>query len=127
MAKVTLGTTITAFLKLKQKISKKNKEVDELKSEVSAMEKEIIKELEAQKSKGSDVKIGSVKLKESNVWSAKDWKKVWDYILKKKDTNLLQKRLAQTVFNEYLEEGIKIPGTEKMIKKTLSVGFKKGV
>lgn len=127
MSDKKLGTKVTEFLKLKQKIKKKNVEVEDLKAIASVLEGEIIKGLENGKIERSDVALGSVSLKKSNVWSAKDWDKIWKYILKNKDKALLQKRLSQATFNEYLEEGVKIPGTEKLIKKTLSVGYKRGV
>lgn len=121
----SLGTTVTGFLKLRAKITKKNKEVDELKKQASEIESIIIKELEQNKTTRADVMLGSVTLKPKNVFSAKDWKKIYAYIIKKKDFNILQKRLGQTALDEYLEDGVKIPGVEKMIKKSLSVGWKK--
>ena len=122
-----LGTTVTEFLKLKIKIRKKNAEIDDLKEQASTLEDIIIKAQESEKIERTDVPLGSAKIKKTTIHSAKDWKKVWAYIFKHKDTSLLQKRLAQATLNELLEDGIKIPGTEKMIKKTLSVGYKKGV
>lgn len=129
MSDKKLGVTVTAFLKLKQKATKKQKEVDEIKEQARVLEGEIIKVLEADtKTTRADVKIGSVTYSKENVWNVKDWKKVWKYIFKTKDTAILShQRMSNTLLREYLKEGIKIPGTEKMIKKKLTVGYKRGI
>lgn len=127
MSAKKLGTTVTEFLKLKIKIRQKNAEIDTLKEQASILEKQIVRVQEIEKIKRTDVEIGSASLKETTVHSVKNWKKVWAYIFKHRDTSLIQKRLSQAILNEYLEEGIKIPGTDKMVKKYLTVGYKKGV
>lgn len=122
-----MGTKLLSFLKLKAKISKANKVVNDLKAEASVLEKDLIIDFENSKTLRADVKLGSVSLKKEDVFSAKDWPKVWDYILKSKDTGLLQKRLSQALLKEYYEDGLVIKGIEHMTKKSLSVGFKRGV
>lgn len=124
---MTQGTQVTTFLKLKQKESKLRKQADEIKSQANDLMKEIIVGMEAEKINRVEVKMGSVGLKSEPVFSAKDWNKVWQYIFRKKDKNLLQKRLGQAHLKELLEDGVKIPGIEKMTKKTLTVGYKKSV
>ena len=119
------GDKLMAFLKLKVKISKANKVVNELKSQASEMEKELIPVFEDTKTLRADVKIGSVTLNEDYVYNAKDWGKVWKYIFKKKDSGLVQKRLSQALLKEYYEDGIKIEGIERMKKKSLGIGFKR--
>jgi len=125
MAQTKIGTTITKFLKLKAKITAETKKVEALKSEANAMSIEIIKELESTNAMGADVKAGSVKLKEEIMFSAKDWKKVWKWIFKNNSEDILQKRLSQPMLRELLEDGVKIPGLEKMTKKSLSIGRKR--
>jgi len=122
-----LGTVVTSFLKLKQKIKKKNAEIDDLKEKASGLEKQIIKAQEREGIERSDVALGSATIKETTVHSVKDWKKVYKYIFSNKDQSILQKRLSQATLNEYLEDGARVPGTEKMIKKSLMVGFKRRV
>lgn len=122
-----IGTLVKEFLMLKRKISKKNKEIDELKSSASDLEKEIIKALESNKSTGEKITMGSVNLKKEPVFTADDWPTIWKWIFKKKDSALVQKRLSQSLLKEYMEEGVTVPGIKKMTKKSLTYGFSRKV
>lgn len=121
-----LGTKVLEFMKLRAKATKKQKEVDAIKSEASTLEKEIIIMLEDDKNDRAGCRLGGVKISKNDVFSAKDWKKVWAYIFKQKDSGLVQKRLSQALLKEYLEDGLKIPGVERMVQKKLTLGWKKG-
>jgi len=123
-----LGTTVTAWVKLKDKIRKKNAELADLTTQAEELVKPIIKSQEAENLVRTDVAIGSATLKIETLFSVTDWKKVWKYIFKHKDTAVLShQRLANAFLRELDEEGIKIPGTKKFTKKSLHVGYKKGV
>ena len=123
-----LGTTVTAWVKLKQKIKKMNAELADLTTQAEELVKPIIKYQEAENLVRTDVAIGSATLNIETLFSVTDWKEVWKYIFRHKDTAILShQRLANALLRELAEEGIKIPGTKKYIKKSLKVGYKKGV
>lgn len=122
-----IGPEITKFLRLKAKITKLNKQVNDLKIEATELEKQLIIKMEEMGTIREDVKLGSVTYDKKTVFSVKDWKKVWAFIKDTGNETLLQKRLNQEAITELFEDGIKIDGVQKGTKKKLNPGFKKGV
>jgi hypothetical protein len=127
MAQPKLGTKVNQFLRLKKKISEKQKEVDDMKVQASQMQKELITALEDSGTERMDSALGSVTLKQDTVCHVTNWPKFYGYIKKNNAFELLQKRVGQSAYTEYLEAGERIPGTEKMNKKKLTIGYKRGV
>ena len=122
---IKLGNDITTFLKLRKKISKANKSLEALKSEAFELTNKIIPQLDKIGLEGSDVKMGSVIISELNVFSVKNWGKVYKHILKTKDFGILSKALGQALLREYFEDGIKIKGITKSVKRSLNYGHKR--
>ncbi len=122
-----LGKDIDKYLKLKAKITAANKAVKELESKASEMQSNLIELLEDRRLETFGTSIGSVKLQKKDTCIVKDWPKFYKYIIKNNAFELLQKRVGQTAYVEYRENGKKIAGTENMIKKALSIGRKKKV
>lgn len=123
-----LGNVVKKFLSVKSKIKAKSREIEELKSEAFKMELELIISMETEKLSRFDVEsLGSVTLKTPTIGVVKEWDKFYKFIKKNNAFELLQKRIGQTAFGEYLEANKKVPGVETMVKKSLTVGWKKGI
>ncbi|HFD31321.1 MAG TPA: hypothetical protein ENJ28_01215 [Gammaproteobacteria bacterium] len=120
-----IGTTVTKFLKLKQKISAQNKIVTDLKSEAAKMEIDIIKQLEKEKQQGTTVTLGSVKISETLHGNVKDKNKLLKYATTKDAMQLMSIQLSQAAYREMVEDGKKFSFIEPFHKKKLSVGIKR--
>lgn len=120
------GKDVDKFLRLKKRITEQSKKLEALKSEAKEMEDELLRELDAS-TKRVDGRLGSVSVKQQLEGSVKDWNKLYNHIKKHNDFSLLQKRLSQGAYREQVEAGVRIPGVEKFNKKSLSIGFKRGV
>jgi ArsR family metal-binding transcriptional regulator len=92
------------------------KNVDEMKAQVEEI-KEVIR-LAMNKGDMTEVvtKSGTVRLVPKDVYQpdkeAGGWDKIWAYIFKNKDHDLLEKRLHQGACKQRYEDGKKIPGVK---------------
>lgn len=125
--KVSKATTnkVTKFLLMKANISAANKQLTEMKSEAHKLEGELLKAMQAGEQLGITVASGSIKIKEQDVFNAKDWKKIEKHIQDTGDFGIMQKRLSTALLKEYYEDGVKIKGVEHMVKSSLGVSHKK--
>ena len=114
-----LSKKVSDFINLKVSITAANKQLTEMKSEAAKLESELMTELESNNQLGVSVKIGSITIKEKDVFNAKDWKKVNKYIDKTKNYDLYQRRLNTTLLNDMFKDGKRIPGVEHFMKKSL--------
>lgn len=119
------GKDADTYLRLKKKISAKDKELKALKSEAFALEQTTVKKFK----KGTtriDGKLGSITYNEEVRGKLEDPAKFWKHVFKTKDSSLVENRVAQGTFRELDEAGKKIPGTSKYVRKYLTVGYKQG-
>lgn len=122
------GKNIDAYLKAKKKVTELRLKYEEANKKLSEMEDKLISKWD-NTTKRIDGKLGSISLKETIMGTVKDWNKIYDYILKDPDNNfsVMERRLSQGYFRNITEDGLKINGIEKWTKKSLSIGFKRGV
>lgn len=57
----------------------------------------------------------------SVVADVQDWDEFWAFIIKKKYTHMLQKRVSEPAYRELLEKGTKVPGVIPFTKKTVGL------
>lgn len=57
----------------------------------------------------------------SVVADVQDWDEFWAFIIKKKYTHMLQKRVSEPAYRELLEKGTKVPGVQPFTKKTVGL------
>lgn len=110
----------TDFILLKVNITAANKQLTEMKSEAAKLEAALMEKLNKANQLGVTVKAGTVKVKETDVFNAKDWKKVNAYCMKHKNFDLYQRRLNTTLLNDMFKNGEKVAGVEHFIKTSLS-------
>jgi len=120
-----LSNKVSKFILMKSNIAAANKQLTEMKSAAFVIEEELLKALEDGKQLGITVASGSIKIKETDVFNAKDLKKINKHIEKTGDFNLYQRRLNTTLLNEYFEAGIKFKGIEHFTKTSLGISHKR--
>ncbi len=93
--------------------------------EVSAKIKEIEDALLARlESEGMTKATGAkatASITTSVVADVTDWDLFWTFIIKKKYTHMLQKRVSEPAYRELLEKGTKVPGVVPFTKKTVGL------
>lgn len=103
-----------------------NKVVDALQAKEALLREHFIENLGKSDATGITGKLARITIKLKTVVSVTDWTEVYGYILKtaKKDPgvwSLLQKRIGDKAVQEMWENGKKLPGTEPLEVKSISM------
>ncbi len=121
----TLGTCVDNLYKLNQEkaaLTKKfNAEEKVIKEKIDALEAHVFETFGKQKLEGGLGKVAKVRIIEKDMPTAKDWGKVYNYIVENDAFDLLQKRLSTKAYADRAESEGGIPGIETFRKITLSV------
>jgi hypothetical protein len=116
----TMSKKVSQFINLKVSITSASSQLAKMKSEAATLESELMLDLEKADQLGVTVKAGSIELKKTDVFNAKDWKKIETHILKTKNFSFLQRRLSSALLKEMFEDtGKTIEGVEHFTKKSL--------
>ena len=116
-----LSVKVNKFLLMKKNITAANKQITEMKSEAFKLETELLETMQKAEQLGITVTGGTIKIKETDTFNAKDWKKINKYIDDTGDHDLMQRRLNTTLLNDYFKAGKKIKGVEHYVKTSLGV------
>lgn len=125
----TLAKTMRDIDKKLEVWSKKRKVIEEtekeLKQERAVLETEQVGEMFALKLKATKIVVGkrtlTVESKSRDIPVIKDKVKFHAYIIKNKTLDMLQSRLTMKAITDRWEDGVKIPGIGKFIKKTIVI------
>jgi hypothetical protein len=119
-----LGDLIDLGRALEQKRLDRQREVEAELAAMKADEKIVDDAVQAAFEKaGMEKGSGSAAtatLNKNPVPSVKDWDKVYAYILKTKEFDLLERRFGKAAYKERIERGEKIPGVETFWAKSIS-------
>lgn len=99
-------------------IMRKVKELEELEA---ALKQHLINELPEQDSSGIAGKSCRVTLVHKEVPYAKDWKEIYEHIMKTGHFDLLGRRLNNNAVQDRWEDGVDIPGVETYTTTTVSI------
>ena len=120
MPRLTIGTKVNRYLKLKQEIAANDKAYKDkqtkLLSKMELLQADIIQHM---KSEGVDEvggTVGKVTYTTKPVANVKDWQKFYNWIGKEKAFFMLHKRVSQTAYEELLNDKVKIPGVVRYNK-----------
>lgn len=107
----TIGKSVDLLKKTQLKRKEAEEKVKELKAEEDAIAVHITGELKRQKLTSCRGTLAQFTLTKRSVYQV-DWDQLWPYILKKKLTTLVQKRLGTTAYQEMSQAGLVIPGVQ---------------
>lgn len=110
----TVGRTADLYAEVRQLRLDMQREVDEIQARESELREHIINNLSASDDTGASGLKYRAQIKKKTKPKANDWSKIHEYIVENDRFDLLQKRLADKAVMDCLEEGIKIPGVEKI-------------
>ena len=95
--------------------------IKDLDSQLATIEAELMADMEANGVDKMTGKHAGVSITSNTVAHVTDWDEMWKFILKTKNTQLLQRRVSDPAYRELLEMGKKVPGAEAFTKKRLNL------
>lgn len=105
-----LGSGADALYELRTERLKLEKRVKELKAEEARQSEILIKALQDQNLIGARGSVGTISLQPQTVPTVEDWSKVEDFILKNDCLYLLQRRISNSAYIEFLNQMGGVPG-----------------
>ena len=102
----------------KRRLAELDKEVS---NKIKEIEESLIGRLDAEGMTKATGGKASVSVTTSVVADVQDWDELWVFLIKKKLTHLLQKRVSEPAYRELLEKGIKVPGVVPFNKRSLTL------
>jgi len=116
-----LGLQIDALYKLKEEL-RAHQEVEKgIQERIAAAEAKLMETMEAEGVEKSTGKLATISISETVTGNVTDWDVFWGYILKTKNTQLLQRRVSDPAIRELFALKSSIPGVEPFTKKRLNV------
>lgn len=115
------GAQIDSLFALREKKRALESAANEVASQISVAETELMETMAANGVDKMTGKLASVSISTSIVASDIDWDELWKYILKTKNTQLLQRRVSDPAYREILEMGKKVPGVTPFEKQRLNL------
>lgn len=117
----SLATCVDKYYTLQQKRYKAQAVVKTIALEENALEEHILKTLPVGDRTGVAGKVARVSIELKEIPQVKDWPKFYAHILKTKSFELLNKAVNSKAVKERWKSGKTVPGTDKFIRKVLSV------
>ena len=116
-----LSSKADEYIRARKARLAKQREVDKLEVEEKKLKAEIIAALNAANTRAVGGQLVTLTLKRKLVATARDWQRIYEYIVATGSWDILQKRLTQTAVDLRWEEGVEIPGIEKFPVDELSI------
>lgn len=118
---VPLGVAIDALYAMRDLRIEKARAVDEMKRLEKVAARDILDRLKLEKSLKSSGQSATFSITKSVVPVPENWVKLYAYIKKTGEFELLHQRIASTAWGERHAAGIKVPGIEAMEKEDYSL------
>lgn len=110
----TLGNAADAYRTTQQQRLQLKRLVDQVHSEELQLQENVVNLMRAAKVETCSGKIGKVSLSTEYVGNAKDWKKIFAYLVKTKQWDIIQRRLNNGALRLRWDKGVNIPGIERV-------------
>ena len=119
--KPSLGAQIDKMWEIREKKRTLEASIKDLDGQLATIEAELMEDMEANGVDKMTGKHAGVSITSNTVAHVTDWDEMWKFILKTKNTQLLQRRVSDPAYRELLEMGKKVPGAEAFTKKRLNL------
>lgn len=121
----TIGGLADAMYLLREEKRKLEAAAAEKAKEIEVIELRLIELLDEQETTKGDGQHATVSLTEAVLPTVVDWDAVWNYILKTKNTQLLQNRVSPLAWRELCELKKPPPGIDAFTKRTIRLTTKR--
>lgn len=122
---MSIGIYIDKLFKLDQEIDKLTALKAAVEKKREALADQIMVKFKKQDLNGGIGKLGMLTVEKREFPSIENPEEFYKYVIKKKATDLLQKRIAVTAYRDRIEAGEKVPGVKTFTKTTLRVTKRK--
>lgn len=119
--KPSLGAQIDKMWDIREKKRNLEASIKDLDGQLATIEAELMADMEANGVDKMTGKHAGVSITSNTVAHVTDWDEMWKFIIKTKNTQLLQRRVSDPAYRELLEMGKKVPGAEAFTKKRLNL------
>jgi hypothetical protein len=116
----TMGACADALFTIRNNRLAAQKQVDAMQAEENELKEYIINTLPVSDT-GAAGKLARVTVSTKTIPQVKDWEAFWKGFDKKKDIDLLQRRLNDEAVKERWDNGKKVPGVETFQTKKVSI------
>lgn len=118
----TIGAMTDQLVDLREQKRGLEEQIKEIEAKYTAVEEQLMTKLEAEGTDKGAGKKGSVSVSTTVVANVLDWDAFWAWIVKTKNTQVIQRRVSDAAWRELAEQkGIAPPGTQAFNKKRLNV------
>lgn len=117
----TIGAKIDQLHALREDKRELEKQVKEISSEMSALESELIDQMDAEETTKSAGKAASVSITKSVVPAVENWDVFYEFIREHNYFHMLERRPAVLACREMFEHNGQIPGVVPFVKRKLNL------
>lgn len=117
----TMGTLIDSIWASREEKRRLEVQVKEAETTIAELQTQLMERMEAEGTDKAQGSKASVSISKNVVADVQDWDAFWAYVIKKKYTHLLQRRVSDPAYRELLEAGQNVPGVEPFTKRALNV------
>lgn len=118
---ISIGAKIDALFVLREKKRKHDEAIKELEKQMSALQQELITQMQAEGVSASKGRKASVSISTSVVPQVENWDEFYEFIRKKRYFHLLDRRPNVSGCRELFEKFGRIPGVMPFDKVTLNL------
>jgi hypothetical protein len=115
----TLGQMVETYFALVAEKKQFEASASDCGKAIDELEQAVIAACDAQGLTGAPSKLGAVKIIESIIPHVTDWDAYWEFIYANRYGHLVTRRPSLTGCRELFEQGIRIPGVQPFVKRTL--------
>ena len=117
----TMGALIDSIWASREEKRRLETQVKETEATIAELQTQLMERMEAEGTDKAQGSKASVTISKNVVANVEDWDAFWAYVIKKKYTHLLQRRVSDPAYRELLDLGMKVPGVEPFTKRALNV------
>lgn len=117
----TMGALIDSIWASREEKRRLEVQVKEVETTIAELQTQLMERMEAEGTDKAQGAKASVSISKNVVADVQDWDAFWAYVIKKKYTHLLQRRVSDPAYRELLEAGQNVPGVEPFTKRALNV------
>jgi hypothetical protein len=119
--KITVGSLIDTMASLREQRRVLAKQDEELKAQYDATEAQLIEMMDGEECVKSTGKVASASISTTTVFNVADWDAFMAYLIKTKQTHLVQRRVSTPAVAEIFEKKGCVPGLEPFTKRSINL------
>lgn len=118
---MNLGEMIDELYNLRTKKSELNRQVELITEQYTALEAQVLEELQRQGTESARSSLATATVSESVVPNVTDWEAFYQYIIDTRQPYLLERRPSVVIYRDLLQAGEEVPGVSPFTKTSLSL------